>query len=99
MRLIIILLSLSDLALSYLVLTPSDEANPLLSASWETFGYIHVVSVKLVTTTLAIYVMTLAKKYNERRAWWIACIFITGILIYPNALLIEMCYYKFMGML
>lgn len=82
---LVLVLNLIDLILSYLILSPQSEANPLMKYLWER-GFIFVVLFKLGMTGLAFSCLYLIRHTNRFR---IALVIINLILVFTICRLIQ----------
>lgn len=81
----IIILNLFDLIVSYTILSPDSEANPLMQFLWDK-GFTFVVLFKLSMLSIALFCLFLLRKTNRFR---LALIVINLILLYTCARLVQ----------
>lgn len=56
-----VVMSMFDLLVSYCILSPELEANPIMRWLWELYGYKAIVTYKLITTFVGLGVMIYAQ--------------------------------------
>ena len=79
-----VLLNSFDLVVSYLILVPDTEANPIMRAIWFGCGYGGVIFFKALATFGWLVVLMFAEKHSPK--------FVLAALIFINSVLFIICF-------